>query len=137
MSKFVIHAGDVPAGDGLGRIIPKMPFSKKPHGRQFLLPKPGGGIGYGEEIWPTDFAEIEMASEESVKSVCGAVGWGVAGAALFGPVGLLAGALMGGRKDEVTFVAKLKDGRKMLGTMEKKDYNLILQTIMAGHFGNN
>lgn len=68
---------------------------------------------------------VEIATEESVKRVGGTVGWGVAGAVTLGPVGLLAGLLLGGRGKDVTFVAKLRDGRKLLATTDSKTFTRI------------
>lgn len=65
---------------------------------------------------------LEIASEENVKRLGGTVGWGVAGAALLGPVGLLAGLLAGGKRKQVTFVVKFTDGRKLLGTASAKGF---------------
>lgn len=45
-----------------------------------------------------------------------------AGAALLGPVGLLAGLLLGGKGTDVTFIAQFKDGRKMLATTDAKAF---------------
>lgn len=70
----------------------------------------------------SSLAEIAIASEENVKKMAGTVGWGIAGGLVFGPAGLLAGLLMGGKKKEVTFVAKFKDNRKMLATTDNKTY---------------
>jgi hypothetical protein len=138
MAKFVIHAGDMNKGEGMVRTIPKPLLSKKPYGRQFILPNSKGKLGIMHKnedlLWPHDFAEIEIASEEAVIRMGGTIGWGAAGAALLGPVGLLAGLLLGGKKDEVTFVAKLNDGRKLMGVMEKKDYSVVLQSAMSRGF---
>lgn len=71
---------------------------------------------------PQDIAELEVASEESVKRVGGTVGWGVAGAVILGPVGLLAGLLAGGMGKDVTFVIKFNDGKMALCTLGSKDY---------------
>ena len=65
---------------------------------------------------------IEVATEESVKRAGGTVGWGLAGAALLGPVGLLAGLLAGGRGKDVTFIAQLKDGRRLMATTDAGTY---------------
>ena len=73
-----------------------------------------------------ELATVEIATEESVKRLGGTVGWGAAGALLLGPVGLLAGLLLGGRKKEVTFVARFKDGRKFLATTDPKVYRKLL-----------
>jgi hypothetical protein len=60
------------------------------------------------------FASVEVAAQHNTVNVGGAVGWGAAGALLAGPVGLFAGALLGGRGRDVVFLALLKDGRKLL-----------------------
>ncbi|WP_375187755.1 hypothetical protein [Sphingobium yanoikuyae] len=86
----------------------------------FSLPKPGKFMPEG--IHGSELSDVEIATEESVKRIGGTVGWGAAGAVILGPVGLLAGLLLGGRKKEVTFVAKFKDGRKFLGTTDSKTF---------------
>jgi hypothetical protein len=60
------------------------------------------------------FASLEVTAQHNAVKVGGAVGWGAAGALLAGPVGLFAGALLGGRGRDVVFLAVLKDGRKLL-----------------------
>lgn len=82
----------------------------------------GEGKFLKERIDVSQVEAIDVASEESVKRVGGTVGWGVAGAALLGPVGLLAGLIAGGRGKDVTFVCKFRDGRKFLGTAPSKVY---------------
>jgi hypothetical protein len=52
-------------------------------------------------------------------------GWGIVGAVLLGPVGLLAGLLAGGRGKDVTFVGVHKDGRKFFATTDSKTYTKI------------
>lgn len=77
--------------------------------------------GFFRETLSLDTVEsVEVASEEAVKRIGGTLGWGVAGAVLLGPVGLLAGLLAGGVGKDVTFVCKLKDGRKFLATAPSK-----------------
>lgn len=83
----------------------------------------------GETISAKQLESVEIASEASVKKIGGTVGWGVAGGVLLGPVGLLAGLLAGGRKKEVTFVAKFKDGRKLLASTDQKTYTKIQAAI--------
>jgi hypothetical protein len=68
------------------------------------------------------FESVEIAAQHNALKVGGAVGWGAAGAILAGPVGLLAGAVLGGRGKEVVFVAVLKDGRKFLGQTDSKTF---------------
>ena len=77
----------------------------------------------GEKIPFAEIESIEIATEESVKKIGGTLGWGVTGAVLLGPVGLLAGLLAGGRGKKVTFVTKFKDGRKILASTNIKTFN--------------
>jgi hypothetical protein len=65
---------------------------------------------YNVEISDKELIEVEIASEESVKKIGGTIGWGATGAIILGPVGLLAGLLLGGKTKEITFVGKFKDG---------------------------
>lgn len=78
-----------------------------------------------ESIPVHNVQSIELASEESVKRLGGTVGWGIAGAALLGPVGLLAGLLAGGRGKDTTFIVIFKDGRKFMATGPSKVYTQI------------
>jgi hypothetical protein len=105
--KFEVHAGDfrpgkahqlISGGWGRGKLVMDT------------------GHLFRERIPITQVAEIEMASQESATRIGGAIGWGVAGELLFGPAGLLAGALIGGRGTDVSFVCRLRDGRKFVAT---------------------
>ncbi len=59
---------------------------------------------------------VSVKTEEEVRSLMVATGWGALGVLVLGPMGLLLGALWGGRKHkEICFEAHLKDGRKFLG----------------------
>lgn len=109
MAKLKIHAGDWSKGDG--SVV----------SGAFALPK--GGFSFMPELVPfTQLAELDEASEDSVTRIGGAVGWGALGAVALGPVGLLAGLLLGGRGKDVTFVARFKDGRKLLATTDSKAF---------------
>ncbi len=87
---------------------------------RLIFPERGGGNS--TYLLTKDVATVETANEESVKKLAGTAGWGIAGAALLGPVGLLAGLLLGGRKKEVTFICVFKDGKKILATTDSKTY---------------
>lgn len=69
---------------------------------------------------------VEVATEENVKKVGGALGWGAAGAVIAGPVGLLAGAIIGGRGKDVTFIVTLRDGRRFMATASSGIYKEFL-----------
>ena len=111
MAKIKVHAGDF---IGEGSYVLGM-FSLKTKMHSFI----------GESIPGSSLDSVEIATEENVKKLSGTVGWGLAGGVLLGPVGLLAGLLIGGKKKEVTFVAKFKDGRKLLATTDSKTFTNI------------
>ncbi len=109
LGTFTVHAGDF----------------KKCSDHQYVAGKllmKNEGKFLREDILVSEVEELEVASEESVKRLGGTVGWGVVGAALLGPVGLLAGLLAGGRGKDVTFVCKLRDGRRFMATAPAKVY---------------
>ncbi len=114
MASIEIHAGDFPSGKHStnGGVIS-------------LSWAPGDGLLGKTVILIGQVDEVSVASEEEVKRTAGTLGWGVAGAALLGPVGLLAGLLLGGKGKDVTFIMKLKDGKKMLATTDAKTYTKI------------
>lgn len=112
---FEVHAGDF----------------KKGKDHQFLknqLIMKVEGKFRREKIEASLIEELEVASEENVKKLGGTVGWGIAGAALLGPVGLLAGLLAGGKGKSITFVCKLKDGRKFMASAPSKVYTQMSAT---------
>ncbi|WP_286863278.1 MULTISPECIES: hypothetical protein [Pantoea] len=39
-----------------------------------------------------------------------------------GPLGLIAGAMLGGNRKDVTFIAELSEGRKFMATTDSKTY---------------
>lgn len=85
MAKLKIHAGDFGKGTGAYML------------GAFSFPwQPGDGFSVGKSRHVSELQSIEIATEEAVKRVGGTVGWGVVGATLLGPVGLLAGLIAGG-----------------------------------------
>ena len=79
-----------------------------------------------EHINGDDIATLEPASEHNVKRFAGATGWGVVGAALAGPVGAVAGVLLGGNSSDTTFTLETYDGRVVIGTIPTKTFNGML-----------
>jgi hypothetical protein len=112
MSRITIHAGDFATGKGsISSSTIIFPWAA------------GDGFSSGKCVSMVGNLEsTQLASEDSVKRVGGTVGWGIAGAALLGPVGLLAGLLMGGKGKDVTFIAILKDGKKFLATVDSSSF---------------
>jgi len=115
MAKIKILAGSFPKGEAY------IYFG------QITLPGQSSAIAFNHFL--RDLEEIDVASEENVKKVGGTLGWGAAGAILLGPAGLLAGLLLGGKKKEVTFVAKFKDDKKMLGSTDSETYKTMMASI--------
>lgn len=114
--EFKIHAGDFSTQH-------KAMFTSG----SFSMPPENDVWGWKKERYTaSDVEEIAEASEENVKRIGGTLGWGAAGALVLGPVGLLAGLLMGGKKKEVTFVVKFKDGKKALCSADSKLYTKML-----------
>lgn len=116
MAKVKVHAGDFIKGEG------QISFGS-------LTLKTEQHSWVGEAIPFSALETVEVASEESVKRIGGTVGWGAAGAVILGPVGLLAGLLLGGKKKDVTFVAKFKDGRKLLATTDNKSFTKLQAAV--------
>ncbi|WP_433664134.1 hypothetical protein ACQPW1_19600 [Nocardia sp. CA-128927] len=56
---------------------------------------------------------------------------GAVGAVTLGPVGALAGALLGGKGKDVTFILTHEDGRKMLATNTSKQYTKLQAILFA------
>jgi hypothetical protein len=79
-----------------------------------------------EKVAKDQVSGLEIATEENVKNAGGALGWGILGGAMAGPVGLLAGLLMGGKsKKKVVFIIRFKDGRKLLASSDSSTYMAI------------
>jgi hypothetical protein len=116
MAKIKIHAGDFLEGN-----------SQYSFGSLILKTEEHSILG--ETIPITELETVDIATEESVKKLAGTVGWGVAGAVILGPVGLLAGLLLGGKKKEVTFIAKFKDGRKLLASTDSKTFTKLQASV--------
>lgn len=108
-----IHAGDFKAND-----VGTYSWGK--------LRLPVKGKFFSEKLDAKSISHIEIATEENVKKWGAAAGWGIAGAALLGPVGLLAGLLFGGKSKDITFVARFDDERQMLATTDPATYKILL-----------
>jgi hypothetical protein len=109
MGKIKVLAGDF-TGDG-----------KYSDGRITLRPREQPSPAH-RMVVRDFFASVDVAAQHNVVKVGAAVGWGAAGALVAGPLGLLAGAVLGGRGRDVVFVAVLKDGRKFLAQTDSKTY---------------
>lgn len=119
MANIQIHAGDFTKGKGT------ISVDSLAAGLTQAWAPGDGFLGKTIAFTKFDVEDVSVATEENVKKIGGTVGWGAVGATLLGPVGLLAGLLLGGRGKDVTFILKLKDGRKMLATTDSKTFTKI------------
>jgi hypothetical protein len=85
MAKIEVHAGDFLKGNSSAHFSS---FSLRTTKHSFA----------GESIPFSELETVEVANEEAVKRVGGTVGWGIVGGLALGPVGLLAGLLLGGKR---------------------------------------
>lgn len=112
MGKIKAHAGDFKDG-GVHR------FERN----KFSLYEKGFWRGlFPKTIKAGEVAQLEQITEDNKVKVLGAAGWGVAGGVVFGPVGLLAGLVLGGRGKKVVFACHFHDGRKLLGETDMKTW---------------
>jgi len=112
MTRLTVRSGDFLQGEGEyrnGSLTLKTPRSPSP----------------GERISLARISDLKLSSLESSRSLGTALGWGVAGALVAGPVGLLAGLWLGGKEEEATFIATFKDGRKLLAVTDGKTWSKI------------
>ncbi|UVJ42739.1 hypothetical protein NVV94_19355 [Pseudomonas sp. LS1212] len=116
MTRLTVQAGDFLQGEG-------------EYSNGSLILKTNTNPNAGEKIALTRIKEMTIANQESSKSLGSAIGWGMAGALVAGPIGLIAGLWLGGKEEEITFVATLKDGRKLMAITDVKTY-----TKMAGNW---
>lgn len=124
MASFKIHAGD----------FPQVKVSALISSQRVVLSFPwqaGDGFSTGKTvvIEANDIEDLAPASEENVKRLGGTVGWGIVGATVLGPVGLLAGLLAGGKGKDVTFILKTKEGNKMLATTDSKTFTKLQSLV--------
>ncbi|GGU83974.1 hypothetical protein GCM10009504_45490 [Pseudomonas laurentiana] len=112
MTRLTVQAGDFLQGEGEYR-------------NGSLTLKTCKNPAPGEKITLSRIREMKIANQEFNRSLSSALGWGVAGALMAGPLGLIAGLWLGGKEEEVTFVATLKDGRKLMAVTDGKTWSKI------------
>lgn len=109
MTKLKVQSGDFLQGEAdyrNGSLILKTARSPSP----------------GEKIALSHISELIVANQESYRSLGSTLGWGVAGALMAGPVGLIAGLWLGGKEEEITFLATFEDGRKLMAITDSKTW---------------
>ena len=84
-----------------------------------------------ERISAERIQTISIESENDSKDWFDACGLAAVGSLVLGPIGLLAGLLMGGRKKKICFVATFNDDRKILGTTDSEIYKKIRSAMIT------
>lgn len=127
MSFVRIHAGDW-GEDTLAGV------RKNFAGRaQIIIPR--GTFGPEDRYWlDEDVQSVEIITEENKKRVLRTAIWGAAGQILLGPVGLLAGLLIGGKGKDVLFACVFKDGKKILATANHKAFRHFNMPLIKEEF---
>ncbi|MGH8332306.1 MAG: hypothetical protein ACRES5_13230 [Pseudomonas sp.] len=112
MSKITVVSGDFLTGDA------------EYDGRSFTL-KATLNPSRSLRVPVSRLKALESATEELVYDRGSAIRWGLAGALLLGPVGLVAGLLLCNTRRDVTFYANLKDGRSFLAVTDSETFSEI------------
>ena len=71
----------------------------------------------------------EVITEETSKSAASGVVRGAVGAALLGPIGLLAGGLSAKNKGALTIALRFKDGKNSLLEIDDKKYKVLIRNL--------
>lgn len=125
MATFKVIAGDF---RGTGQVL----FGRlyRPSAQGLSMPSPGSSFRT-EHIATGQIDSLEVATDESLKKMTGWIGWGVVGGLAADPVGAIAGVSAGGNSRKITFICKLKDGRKFLGSCKPDTYTSIQAASFA------
>lgn len=78
------------------------------------------------EITRENLKGLEQITEENRQKWGAKAGWGLAGAALFGPVGIAAGLFLGGKGKKYTVVCTMSDDRSFLAECSEDVYKKLL-----------
>jgi hypothetical protein len=92
------------------------------------------GRVFAERISYSQISELELATEENMNRLSGALGLGLVGDLALGPIGLLAGLIRGGRGRQFTFVCILKDGRRFLATAKEPIWARLNREVAVTNF---
>jgi hypothetical protein len=117
MAKVKVLAGDFASGEYTGSAYSKWGIVVLVH--------------LGKPTLKMQIASIEQLTQEKVKRLAGTAGWGIAGAALLGPLGAIGGMLLGGNKTEISFVCTGRDGKKFMGLTDAKFYQQLVAASMS------
>ena len=95
----------------------------------------GGMLDGCREVSARELSSVEVVTEENKAAIGKAFGGGVLGLLLGGPIGALAGALLGGRTKAVTLMVQLHDGRRFLCVASPSDHLQLMSAVMTNEQG--
>ncbi len=103
--------------------------------QKWLTLKPRGIFSLRERLSIDRVSELKVKRESGFQSVGSAIGGAVVGDILFGGVGAVAGAVIGGRtKKLVTFSCHLYDGRQFIAETDSATFNDIYNGFTASEY---
>ena len=111
-----VLAGDFKKGHATGQFIVGGFPTFFPRGQSYLII--WDSFLSKQQIPSTEIETFQVASEEIVKKFWGTLAKGALAGLFLGPIGAAAGLLSDSKK--VTFVLKLKDGRRLLGSTDSE-----------------
>jgi hypothetical protein len=94
-----------------------------------LVVPDGTFLGASVPLNRSTVESVQLASEQNVKRFGGAAGAAAVGGVLLGPLGVVGGALLGGNKKEATIIIEMKDGRRLLATVDSKTWTLLQAAV--------
>ena len=97
--------------------------------RLFMFADPDAGFAWSPKYvsyGTSQIDELGEVSEDNKVRVLGAAGWGTLGAVVLGPVGLLAGLVLGGRGKALVFAVTFNDGKRALIEADQKTWKKIV-----------
>jgi hypothetical protein len=86
------------------------------------------GFGKSEVLNKTTVEEYEIVDESTRKSASSAIGRGLAGSLILGPVGMLAGLSAKSKGTHVVAI-QFKDGKKSLIEIDDKIYSALVKSL--------
>jgi hypothetical protein len=117
MDRIKIMGGDYPSGDCYASITPET-------GLVILSSAKSGS-------YSLQLKSIEQLTVEKIKNLSGTAAWGIAGAALLGPLGAIGGMLIGGNKTEVSFLCVTQEEKQFIGATDPKVYQKLVAASLA------
>lgn len=75
---------------------------------------------------PNAIKAVELATQERVTKWSSALGWTVVGGSLLGPAGAIVGGLLGGQKDDMTYLVTFSEEHRCLVSSSARVYHKLL-----------